>query len=328
MLKYRWPSGLLLLCTTLFASGCTVRTDLYDLDGHDVELVFMHTGDIHSRLVPYPLDVGEVDAQLGLLQENGPFGGIARLSTIIRQERDNNERVAYVETGDAFQGAPIFNVFAGEPEFMALTQLGVDAFAIGNHEFDNGSAHLVSQARAFANFPMLAVNYLLEPPTLEGNADTGLITEPYTIVNMKGLRVGIIGLGNLGSMRSVFKGGNSMGITPLHTVDTLQSYVDFLRPQVDLVVSIGHIGYHDDLDVIPRVEGLDIVFGGHLHIALDPPNVIQDCDIAKLQRERDRYICDTEEKLRQAETACQAQNACSTKIPPPPLSARRTARPR
>ncbi|MCC6748803.1 MAG: 5'-nucleotidase C-terminal domain-containing protein [Deltaproteobacteria bacterium] len=298
------------------AAGCTVRPEGYDLEGQDVELVFVHSGDIHSRLIPYDMDVGETDKQLGMDQRNAPFGGIARLSAIVRQERQNNLRFAYVDTGDVFQGAPIFNAFGGEPEFKALTNMGVDVMAIGNHEFDNGATPLVEKATTFANFPLVAANYLLEDSKLLGQAATAQIAQPYTILNLRGLRVGVIGLGNTSAMRGVFKGKNTLGITPLSTREVLQSYVDFLRPQVDLVVVVGHIGYHEDIDYIPRTEGVDIVFGGHLHIALNPPNVIQDCDIAKLRREKDRYSCNTPEKLQEAERGCQSKNTCDAKATP------------
>jgi|GEM_PF-621337 5'-nucleotidase / UDP-sugar diphosphatase len=290
--------------------GCTLRPDPILIDGQDVEVTFLHTGDIHSRLIPYTMDVGEVDKSLGLLPDNAPFGGISRLSALARQLRRDNERYAHVDTGDVFQGAPIFNEFGGEPEFRALSHLGIDAMAIGNHEFDNGATFLVERAMTFAHFPMLAANYTLENPDFLGGSATARIAQPYTILNLKGLRVGVIGLGNLASMGSVFKGGNSQGITPRSTVPILQWYIDYLRPQVDLVISVGHLGYHDNLDFVPRTEGLDLVFDGHLHIALDPPNVVSDCDISKLEREKDRYKCDTEEKLRQDARSCEVKAGC------------------
>jgi 5'-nucleotidase / UDP-sugar diphosphatase len=298
------------LVLPLTATACIDRPDAANLDGQDVEIVFIHSSDIHSRLVPYELDVGETDQTIGLLPTNAPFGGMARLSAVVRQERRDNERFAYVETGDVFQGAPIFNSYSGEPELRAMTNMGVDVFTIGNHEFDNGPTTMVEKAKQFANFPILSANYLTDDWHLTGNAATGSLLQPYAILNLKGIKVGVIGLGDLGAMRSIFKGGNSLGITPLQTKRVLQQWVDFLRPQVDLVVVASHTGYQDDLDYIPRVEGLDIVFGGHLHITLNPPNVLQDCDVAKLRREKDKYICDTPDKLRDARKACEAKNTC------------------
>ncbi len=302
-------AGVVALCL----GACIDRPDQPDLDGQDVELVFLHTSDIHSRLIPYSLDVGLTDQNMGLKPANAPFGGMARLAALVRQERRDNERFAYIETGDVFQGAPIFNSFGGEPEFRAMSQMAVDAFTIGNHEFDNGATKFVQKAEKFANFPLLAANYLFDDPTRPGNPITGRVGQPYMIVNMKGLRVGVIGLGDLGAMRSIFKTGNSLGITPLSSKEVLQQYVDFVRPMVDLVVVASHTGYHDDLEYIPRVEGVDIVFGGHLHIALDPPNVIQECDVAKLKREKDKYICDTQEKKVPARARCEEKNCADLK---------------
>ena len=298
------------LLAGLAVSGCTVMPEQANIDGKDVKVVFMHTSDIHSRLLPYNMDVLMTDKNLGLKQEFAPFGGVARLASVIKQERQNNPRLAYIESGDVFQGAPIFNTFHGEPEFKAMSQLGVDAFAIGNHEFDNGAIALVGKALQYAAFPMLGANYALGDPSFPGKVPTREITEPYTIVNLKGLRVGIIGMAAIGGGRS---GGGAKGVTRLRDRDMVQAWVDYLRPMVDLVAITSHVGYHEDIEYIPRTEGLDIVFGGHLHIALDPPNVIQDCDIARLKREMDRYRCDTHEKLQRRQLTCESRDSCKTK---------------
>jgi len=56
----------------------------------------------------------------------------------------------------------------------------------------------------------------------------------------------------------------------------VQEYIDFLKPQVDLVCAVSHLGLRHDLEMIEATEGLDIVFGGHLHIVLNPPKVVKD----------------------------------------------------
>ena len=300
--------GLAVLAMATLLAACITQPEQPNLDGKDVKVVFMHTSDIHSRIVPYKMDVMMTDENLGLLPANAPFGGITRLASVIKQERRDNPRMAYIESGDVFQGAPIFNTFHGEPEFKAMSQLRVDAFAIGNHEFDNGATALVGKALTFAAFPMLGANYALGHHGFPGKVPTSEITEPYTIINLQGLRVGVIGMAAIGGGSS---GGGAKGVRRLRDAEVVQSWVDFLRPIVDVVALTSHVGYHEDLEYIPRTEGLDIVFGGHLHIALDPPNVIQDCDITKLKREIDRYRCDTSEKLKQAQAACEVRVGCS-----------------
>ena len=105
-------TGLIGLATLL--AGCTVDGNEVDLAGRDVRLTILHTSDWHSRLLPYDLDVGLTDEGLGLDPDKGPFGGVARLAYLIERERANAGRSIYVDSGDCFQGAPIFNAFEGE----------------------------------------------------------------------------------------------------------------------------------------------------------------------------------------------------------------------
>src|SRR6185437_10150040 len=107
----------------------------------DVSLTILHTSDIHSRLYPYEQVITQVDATLGLGELNtvANIGGVARMAYILNRERARSERVIHLDSGDCFQGAPIFNYFRGEPEVRAMSQLGVDAAVVGNHEFDFGA---------------------------------------------------------------------------------------------------------------------------------------------------------------------------------------------
>jgi 5'-nucleotidase len=87
----------------------------------------------------------------------------------------------------------------------------------------------------------------------------------------------VIGVGDSGSMFSIFETGNRLGITPMNVDETVQQWVDFLRPLVDLVVVATHQGLSGDEYMIRHTEGIDVVLGGHLHIVLDPPKIIDDC---------------------------------------------------
>lgn len=298
----------------LVLPGCLVETEQPRLDGHDVKVTFIHTSDIHSRLLPYGLEVGETDQSLGLNPDSLTVGGASRATTIIRRIRSSGGRVVHVDTGDVFQGAPIFNLFGGEAELRWLSMIGVNAFVIGNHEFDTGIRNFVEQAQQHARFPMLNANYLPEDPNVFGASPFGYIAQPYTIINAQGLRIGIIGLGSLSSIVSMYEGGNSLGITPMDTVQTTQFYVDQLRPIVDVVVVGSHLGLRGekrmsrgtddqvdecegpncvtdpgyrcsvvhrlmgDEELIRHTEGIDLVLGGHLHIVINPPELIADCD--------------------------------------------------
>jgi len=294
--------------------GCLMETEQPVVEGHDIRVTFIHTSDIHSRLLPYALDVGETDKSMGLDDESPTVGGAARATAIIKSIRGAGGRVVHIDTGDVFQGAPIFNLFKGEVEFKWLSMIGVDVFIIGNHEFDAGMTNFVTQAFQYATFPVLNANYGLEDPNVFGASQLGRIAKPYVIINAEGLKIGIIGLGSLSSIVSMYEGGNSLGITPLDTVQITQFYIDFLRPQVDVVMAASHLGLRGqkkmtrgtedqvddcegpdcleetstacavvhrligDEELIQNTEGLDLVLGGHLHIVINPPELVPECN--------------------------------------------------
>ena len=242
-------------------------------------LTLLHTSDIHSRIFPYDLQILQIDSELGLgtLSQVKNVGGVARLSYIVNRERARADRVLHLDSGDIFEGAPIFNFFQGEPEARAESMMGTDAMVIGNHEFDDGAINVVRQLNKWTDFPVLAANYAF--PKTGTPSDTGIdtILKPFTVFNLEGLKVGVIGMGNFSSLGSVFQQPNSLGLLPLNTVETAQGYVDLLRPLVDVIVVLSHLGLDVDERMVQGTTGIDVVEGGHNHIVINPPQVMQDC---------------------------------------------------
>src|SRR5512132_4002548 len=244
-----------------------------------VHLTLIHTSDIHSRLFPYNAQLGQVDAGLGLGEANAivNIGGAARASHIVGRERARASRVLHLDGGDCFQGAPIFNYYSGEAEIRTMAAMGTDAMIVANHEFDRGALNLGLQLQRFASFPVLAANYQLEDPKQPGASPLGTLLQPFTTFDLQGLKVGVIGMGNLSSLTSIFDTPNRLGITPLSTVETAQFYIDLLRPMVDVIVFVTHLGLDVDERMIESTTGIDVVLGGHNHIVLQPPKRVRDC---------------------------------------------------
>lgn len=311
-----------LLCVLVLASCMPVLDGQeFPLAGQEVRLTLLHTADIHSRLIPYDFAPAKTDTDLGIIPEAGPFGGATRLASILKRERARADRVVHVDSGDCFQGAPIFNVNTGEVEFRFLSEMKLDAAVIGNHEFDAGLTNFVQKARDFAQFPLLSANYVWDVPTdgSGSNAGAAQVSAPYTIRTVDGVRVAIIGMANISSLNSLVEGGNSLQATPLEQNEAARSYVELLRPVADIIVVVSHLGLTEDQDMIrgyeayyeyerakpfiereqnpwkilewqgvegdahsvvkvfiPGVSGVDVVFGGHLHVVLNPPQSISD----------------------------------------------------
>ena len=298
-------------------SGCYVVTEQPQLAGQDVRLTVLHTSDIHARLLPYEQTPGLIDRGLGLCAELRPFGGVARMQHLLKRERAKAQRVMHLDSGDCFQGAPIFNLFKGEAEVRAMAEMNPDGVVLGNHEFDLGSRNIADQYErwGYTAYPLLAANYLWPDPTDPNNHKLGALVKPYEIINLDGLKIAIIGMGNTSSMTSISLGGNSLGVTPLEPLETVRMWVNALEPVVDLVFIVSHMGLAsrteinlaEDTEVItgyerivpvdavqpnwqvlgaepnnqvrvkvPGVVGVDAIFGGHLHIVLNPPKILVD----------------------------------------------------
>ncbi|MBP5201956.1 bifunctional metallophosphatase/5'-nucleotidase [bacterium] len=206
-------------------------------------------------------------------------GGIARAKTVIEEIREKHSRngvpVLYLDSGDTFQGAPEFNLYKGDIEMLSMQKLGVDAMVIGNHEFDNGTGGLVSAYKKSGGFPLLASNYLFDN---DGNKGLMDISSPYLIAFAGGLTVGIVGVANDSSLNSGYQVGGSMGLNFLDPIETTQSYVNSLRPLVDIIVILSHQGLDGDYKIAEKVKGVDLILGGHHHVVLDPPKILKGPD--------------------------------------------------
>ena len=288
--------GLVAALATAYAA-CGREGYLADFGDQDVHLTILHTTDIHSRIVPYKLDPMRTDVTLGLVPGRGPYGGIARIATIIKRERKKASRVIHLDSGDLFQGAPIFNVHKGEAEIRALSTISPDAFVIGNHEFDSGALNLATQLQRWATFPILAANYDFIPSAKKAAGMLARVTRPYVIIDVQGLKVGVIGLANTSSMTSIGEGGNSVGIQPIEHNQVAQAYINMLQGKVHLVIVLSHLGLTEDAHLIdgyyrherskdgtsqpvrvPGLRGVDLILGGHHHVVLRQPKILNDSD--------------------------------------------------
>lgn len=279
-----------------------------------VHLTLIHTSDIHSRLFPYSLQLGQVDAGLGLGQSGTvvEVGGAARVSYIVGRERARAQRVLHLDGGDCFQGAPIFNFFSGEAEIRSLSEMGADAMIVANHEFDRGALNLGRQLQQWASFPVLAANYQFEDTKNPGAAPLGSIVKPFTVFTLDGLRVGVIGMGNLSSLTSIYDSPNKLGIAPLNTQEVAQFYVDLLRPLVDVTVFVTHLGLEWDQHMIENTTGIDVVLGGHNHIVLQPPKSVKDCSAHYDEKAKSYFIGLTGPEAGDPDAGCANDSDCES----------------
>jgi 5'-nucleotidase/UDP-sugar diphosphatase len=263
----------LLTWLVFFGVGCSPSGQEARLHG-PLELVLLHTADTHSQIFPWRTLIGTADGRRGLGKAGAmaEVGGFARVATVIRAERARHARVLHLDAGDVFQGSLAFERFRGEPELLAFDALGLDAQAVGNHELDLGAELAEERYRTLARFPLLAANY--RP---DGTDGISTLVQPFAVLMTSGLRVGVIGVGNAASVGHLKERPSELGVLAGDAAQAVQGAVDLLRPLVDLVVVLTHLGLDADHALVRATSGIDLVLGGHQHLTLDAPDEERDC---------------------------------------------------
>ncbi|MEO6463280.1 MAG: 5'-nucleotidase C-terminal domain-containing protein, partial [Candidatus Eisenbacteria bacterium] len=142
-------------------------------------LSFLHVSDFHGSLLP-----GAVDRVT-----QRAWGGAAVLAAHLALERAKNPGGTIVtDGGDWMQGTPLSNLRFGRPVIELMNRVGLDAAAIGNHEFD-WSADTLRARLAEARFAPLGANWV---DKATGRRVPNVA--PWTMVTRRGLDVGILGL--------------------------------------------------------------------------------------------------------------------------------------
>jgi 2',3'-cyclic-nucleotide 2'-phosphodiesterase (5'-nucleotidase family) len=201
--------------------------------------------------------------------------------------------VVLVDAGDMFQGTLESNLGEGAIMVKGYGALGYTAVALGNHEFDfgpAGPAHIPAapsddprgalKARtAEASFPFLAANL-----DEKGTALAWPNLHRFTVVEVAGVKVGIVGVTTIGTAFSTHP-RNFSGITVRPLVDSItRAAADARQAGAQIVIVAAHAGGEcaraenpDDLasckpneEIFAVARGLppgtvDMIAAGHTH---------------------------------------------------------------
>ena len=230
-------------------------------------LFILQTTDVHGNLYPYDY-----------FKDEPAERGLAKVYTRVAEYRDLHENVILVDSGDMIQGTPLtyyFNKIEPDithPMILAMNLMKYDAFAVGNHEIEQGTT-IYNRVEKESDFPWLSANSFLE--------DGSTFFKPYTIIEKGGYKIGIIGLTTPGIPMWIDE-ALYPGITWKDMVETAKIFVAELRSEVDILIGIFHSGFDENegaykcklmglpIDnasglVAKNVSGFDVIFGGHSH---------------------------------------------------------------
>lgn len=226
-------------------------------------ITFLHFNDSHGRLEPFVPGTGLP-----------AIGGFGRLLTLIKSERTvNPTQTLLFDLGDTLHGTNLVNLFNGKPVIESLNRFGITAATLGNHDFNYGQKPLLNNLME-ANYPFLLSNVVYETNRLP-------LANPYMILDVMGQKIGIFGL-ITSELPIVTHPDNVKGLLVLDPIDTARRMVTLLREhKVSSIVLLSHLGYSEDVKLAERVDGINLILGGHSHTILEKPALVKSTLIAQ-----------------------------------------------
>lgn len=200
--------------------------------------------------------------RLRLLHTNDLHGKLTeeRLPALLRVRESVH---LYFDSGDAVAFGNLAVPVAPDPVWPRLAQARCTASVIGNRE-----THLIEPVfrakLAGAAHPVLCAN-------LRGKGGS-LPLPSSTVVEAAGLRVGIFGV-SIPMVTERMASRAASAFLWSDPVEAARAEVARLRPEVDVVIALTHIGLGRDRALVEQVAGIDVLLGGHSHDVLNEPTL-------------------------------------------------------
>lgn len=174
-------------------------------------------------------------------------GGIARLATVLQQEKAAGVPADVVFGGDLGGGTLFGAVFQGRAMVDAFNEVGVNVAGFGQHDFDYG-VDVTKQNVAASRFPWVSSNLTLGGAPFAGEDNVAIVRE------VGGVKIGYIGLTL--DMETTSAGAE---VTQLDYVAAAQAAVKRI-PDADVIVALAQFPKADDaLTLLREVPEIAVV---------------------------------------------------------------------
>lgn len=210
-----------------------------------------------------------------LAEKFGKMGGIAHMKPIIdhvKKER-GEKNVLLLDSGDTWQGTAVALKTDGAAIVEAQNYLGVDVM-VGHWEFTYGKERVMELIKMLDG-EFISQNVIDNDPFSDEFEE--LIFPPYTIKEIGGAKIGIIGQSfPFTSTANPKKFTEGWSFALRH--ESLQGFIDELRKEkkVDCIVVLSHDGFSVDQELAKKVTGVDFILSGHTHDPSPKPIIVND----------------------------------------------------
>ncbi len=176
--------------------------------------------------------------------------------------------------GDNRTGNPINDMYqpSGYPMVALMNQIGFNASALGNHDFD---MHSLPRLMGLSNFRYICAN-------ISAADSIGIRTVPCQVFDVEGLRVGVIGVvqtNKRGHPDTHPDNLEGVGFEP--AADVVGRY-EWMSRECDATILLSHLGYREDTVMASAFPWLDVIIGGHSHTQLKGDTVLAEAQTRML----------------------------------------------
>ena len=197
-----------------------------------MEVKIYHTNDIHSALHNY----------------------MKFTSFIKNKRRQYRDNMFYVDIGDHVDRShPYTEATLGKGNIELLNQATCDVATLGNNEGITLTKNQLKHLYDDADFDVICAN-LREVGTQEP------FFKPYTIKETNGIKIGFIAA--------------TVEFTPFYLAldwevegafERIEKYLQELKPQVDVIIMMSHLGMYDDETLANKFPEIDLILSSHTH---------------------------------------------------------------
>ncbi|MDD4653558.1 MAG: bifunctional metallophosphatase/5'-nucleotidase, partial [Methanothrix sp.] len=273
--------ALMLLGTSLAACDPVNSTQ------ETVELQILAFNDFHGQIEPP--SGSEI---LYYNTTNYPFqaelGGAPYLATQIKALKATNPSTVIVSAGDCIGASPLVSaLFHDEPTVEALSKIGLDYSAAGNHEFDEGVAELQRMQYGCCHQEdgcqdkdrFVGAGYYYLTANVVNNSTNNTLFPPYEVREIEGIPVAFIGV-SLKNTPTVVTPSGVRGFSFLDEADSINAVVGDLKEKgIKTIIVLIHNGGQQDglpsesrnfsgsiIDIVKRSDKeVDVFVTGHTH---------------------------------------------------------------
>ena len=275
------------LLAALLLAGCALAPPR---PTEPVAVKILAINDFHGNLKPPQGGIRIQDPADRTKTVNVPAGGAEHLASAVATLRAKNPNHIFVAAGDLIGATPLLSaLFRDEPTIESMNLMGLEASAVGNHEFDRGAVELLRMQRGGCHpeegckgpqrFAGAQFQYLAASTVDEATGRT--LLPAYHVKRFQGIPVAFIGL-TLKDTPSIVVPTGVRGLRFRDEAQTVNELIPGLKRQgVEAFVLLIHEGGFPsgDFNECPALSGpivdivkkldraVEVVITGHTHRA-------------------------------------------------------------